>query len=51
MDESKKLIEEEVNRTSNAKISAIPLNANKSLLAKHLFNDNDDNSCEVFKGH
>ncbi len=51
LDESKKLIEEEVNRTLNAKIFAIPLNASKSFLAKHLFNDNNDNSCEVFKGH
>jgi hypothetical protein len=51
MDESKKLIEEEVNWTPNAKISFILLNASKSFLAKHLFNDSNDDSCEVLKGH
>jgi tRNA splicing ligase len=24
---------------------------NKSLFAKHMFNDNNDNNCEVLKGH
>jgi hypothetical protein len=27
------------------------LSASKSFLAKHLFNDSDDNNCKVFKGH
>ncbi len=51
VDESKKLIEEEVNRTPIAKIFAISLSASKSFLAKHLFNVNGDNNCKVFKGH
>jgi hypothetical protein len=51
VDESKKLIEEEVNQTPKAKIFAISLKANKSFLAKHLFNDNSDDSTEVLKGH
>ncbi len=51
VDESKKLIEEEVNRTPIAKIFAISLSANKSSLVKHLFNDSDDNNWEVFKDH
>jgi hypothetical protein len=50
MDESKKLIEEEVNWTPNAKIFTISLSACKSFLAKHMFNDSDDDSCEVLKG-
>jgi hypothetical protein len=51
VDESKKLIEEEVNRTFDAKTYAISLIANKSFFAKHLVNDNNDDRCEVFKGH
>ncbi len=51
MDESKKLIEEEVNWTPNAKISTISMSATKSFLAKHTFNDNNDNSHKVLKGH
>ncbi len=51
MDENKKLIEKEVNRMPNAKISTISLITSKSFLTKHLFNDNNDNNCEVFKGH
>ncbi len=51
VDERKKLIEEEVNQTPIAKIFAISLNTSKSFLAKHLFNDSDDNNYKVFKGH
>jgi hypothetical protein len=51
MDESKKLIEEDVNWTPNAKISTISMSASKSFLTKHTFNDNNDNSHEVLKGH
>jgi hypothetical protein len=51
VDDSKKLIKEEVNWTPNTKIIAISLSTNESFLAKQLFNDNNDNSCEVFKGH
>ncbi len=51
MDESKKLIKEEVNQTLDAKISTIFLSANKSFLVKHLFINSGDDSCEVFKGH
>jgi hypothetical protein len=45
------LIEEKVNWKFNAKIFAISLSAKNSFLAKHLFNDNNDDSCEVLKGH
>jgi hypothetical protein len=45
------LIEEEVNRMFNAKISTISLSISKSFLVKHLFNDSRDNSGEVLKGH
>jgi hypothetical protein len=51
VDESKKLIEEEVNWTLNAKIFAISLSASKSFLTKHLFNDNNDDNCKVLKGY
>ncbi len=51
MDESKKLIKEEVNWMFYAKTYAIFLKANKSFLAKHLFNDNGDDSYKVLKGH
>jgi hypothetical protein len=51
VDKSKKLIEEEVNRMFNAKISTISLSISKSFLVKHLFNDSGDNSGEVLKGH
>ncbi len=44
VDESKKLIKEEVNKTPIAQIFAISLNANKSFLAKHLFNDSSDHN-------
>ncbi len=50
VDESKKLIKEEVNLTPDAKICTIFLSTNKSFLAKHLFNDSGDDSCKVFKG-
>ncbi len=50
VDESKKLIKEEVNLTPDAKICTIGLSINKSLLAKHLFDDSSDNTYKVFKG-
>jgi hypothetical protein len=51
MDESKKLIEEEVNQILDAKIFAISLSANKSFLTKKLFKDNSDDNYKVLKGH
>ncbi len=52
MYESKKLIKEEFNQNLlDAKTSTNFLSANKSFLAKHLFNDSGDDNLEVFKGN
>lgn len=45
-----RLITEEVNHILDAKISATSLNANKTFLATHLFNDNGDGPMELMKG-
>jgi hypothetical protein len=51
MYENKKLIKEEFNQNLlDATTSTIFLSANKSFLAKHLFNDSGDDNLEVFKG-
>ncbi len=51
MYEIKKLIKEGVNWTPNAKTSTISLNANKSFLAKYLFNDSDNDNFKLLKGN
>jgi hypothetical protein len=52
MYENKKLIKEEFNQNLlDATTSTIFLSANKSFLAKHLFNDSGDDNLEVFKGN
>jgi hypothetical protein len=50
MDETKRLITEEVDQTPNAKIFAILLGVNKTFLAMHLFDDNGDGTLELLNG-
>jgi hypothetical protein len=50
LEETRRLIIEEVNRTPDVKIFVISLSANKTFLARHLFNDNSDGKMELLKG-
>jgi len=50
VDETKRLIAEEVNPIPNAKIFAISLSASKTFLATHLFNDSGDSLMDHLKG-
>ncbi len=50
MDETKRLIIEEVNRMPDVKISTISLNASKTFLAKHLLDDNGNGIMEFLHG-
>jgi hypothetical protein len=50
VDETRRLIAEEVNPTPNAKIFAISLNVNKTFLITHLFDDNGDGLMDLLKG-
>ncbi len=50
MNETRRLIIEEVNRTHDAKIFAILLGANKNFLATHLFAESGDGLMELLKG-
>ncbi len=45
-----KLVEGQVSRTPDTKISTITLNANKAFLAHHLFNKNGEEHVEILKG-
>jgi hypothetical protein len=49
-EEIKVLIKGEVSCTLDAKISAIALNANKTFLAHHLFNENGEGPLEILQG-
>jgi len=50
LEETKRLIVEEVNRTPDTKMFAISLSANKTFLARHLFNECSDGKVELLKG-
>jgi hypothetical protein len=50
LEETGRLIAEEVVRTLNAKMSMISLSASKTFLVKHLLNDCSDGKMELFKG-
>jgi hypothetical protein len=50
LDETKRLITKEVVCTLNAKTFAIPFNASKTFLAKHLLDDCNDGTVELLKG-
>jgi hypothetical protein len=50
MNETRRLIVEEVNLTPNAKIFAILLSVGKTFLVTHLFNENGDGLVELLKG-
>ncbi len=50
MDETRRLIEEEVDCTPNAKIFVISLSANKTFLARHLLDDCNNGTMELFNG-
>jgi hypothetical protein len=50
MDETRSLMEEEVDCTPNAKIFVISLNANKTFLARHLLDDCSNGTMELFNG-
>jgi hypothetical protein len=50
VEETKRLIVEEVDRTLDAKIFSISLSANKTFLVSYLFNDSSDGIVELLKG-
>jgi len=50
LEEIKVLVEGQVSRTPDAKIFAITLNANKTFLAHHLFNENGKGLMEILQG-
>jgi len=50
LEEIKVLVEGQVSRTPDVKIFAITLNANKTFLAHHLFNENGEGFMEIFQG-
>ncbi len=50
MNETRRLIIEEVDLTPNAKIFAILLCVSKTFLATHLFNENGDGLVKLLKG-
>jgi hypothetical protein len=50
VDETKRLIVEEVDPMPNAKISTISLSASKTFLVTHLFDDSGDGLMDLFKG-
>jgi hypothetical protein len=50
VDNTRRLIVEEVDHTPNATIYAISLSASKSFLARHLFNDYNDGIVELLNG-
>jgi hypothetical protein len=50
LEETKRLIVEEVNRTPDTKMFAISLSANKTFLARHLLNECSDGKVELLKG-
>ncbi len=50
MNETRRLIIEEVDLTPNAKIFAILLRVSKTFLATYLFNENGDGLVELLKG-
>jgi len=47
VEETRRLIIEEVNHTSYAKISTISLGANKTFFTKHVLDDNGDGIMEL----
>ncbi len=50
MEETRRLIIEEVNCTLNVKMPTISLSASKTFLARHPFDDCSDGKVEYFKG-
>ncbi len=50
VEETKRLIIEEVDSTPNAKIFSISLSASKTFLASYLLDDSSDGIVELFKG-
>ncbi len=50
MRKTKRLIVKEVDCTPDAKIFSITLGVNKIFLTRHLFNDCNDGSMELFNG-
>jgi len=50
LEEMKVLVEGQVFRTLDIKISVIALNASKAFLAHHLFNENGEGPMEIFQG-
>jgi hypothetical protein len=50
IEETRRLIAKEVDRSPNAKISLISFNANKSSLVSYLLDDYRDGTVELFKG-
>jgi hypothetical protein len=50
MNETRRLIVEEVNCTLDAKIFVISLSASKTFLAMHLFDESGDGLMELLKG-
>jgi hypothetical protein len=50
MNETRRLIAEEVNRTPDAKIFVISLSASKNFLATHLFDESGDGLMELLRG-
>jgi hypothetical protein len=50
VDKIRRLIVEEVNHMHDANIFVNSLSANKTFLARHLFNDCSDGRAELFKG-
>jgi hypothetical protein len=50
VDETKRLIAEEVNPIPDAKIFTISLSVSKTFLATHLFNDSGDSLMDLLKG-
>jgi hypothetical protein len=51
VDETRRLIIEEVDPMPNAKISTISLSDSKTFLATHLFNDSGDGLMDLCKGN
>jgi hypothetical protein len=47
MDEAKRSIIEDIDRTHDVKIFAISMSTNKTFLARHLLDDNGDGTMEL----
>jgi hypothetical protein len=50
LEETRKLIVEKVDRTTNTKMFVISLRASKTFLVKHMFDDCSDDKVELLKG-